>query len=673
MFDGPSAIRLLYLLSSVLIYSCSGNTIQTRVFTDGFQDLSPTEIPMSGSVNPFIYLQNGRGVLGHWTVATSLRQEGFNNAWQIRQGDRGQILAQDFANLDSLNEPISLVTHPIIVAGDSLWSDFKIEVDFTPLAKFDKCGLVFAYQHPNDFFFFGMEGNTVILKHVLQPVTPLRPIEQILEYRPLVWAPGEEMHAVVTVRRNKISTILNDTIRMYEETDLIRPGRIGLISDLPAEFSRVELYLLRGEQRKLIRKKRQLNRKQEIHLDRHPLMVNWRVFNTLEFGTDQNIRLGDLTGDGNKEVLFIRGHPATNNICCISAMNLDGDLIWQYGERESEFRKNGEELPVQIHDLDGDGSREVVFCNEGKVLVLEGKTGKLMFSREIPGAMVPATLVFGDLLATGRDNCLLLSDRNGRLVVMNERLEKLWDKEIDGTSQPMFLDLDGDGHDEVLSGFSVLDHSGDLLFNAGTYIGDKCNGVTLTELDMEGRREPCLLYSAGDWGLLYVNYEGHLLKQNILGHVKYMTVADLDAESPGLELVTSNGWGSDGLIHVLDASGKVSGDLIPASGVSRCIPVNWKGDGEEFFIISADSISGGMFDKDGLLSVKFPSDGHPVQCHMTLDLTGDARDEVLVWDERSLWIYTQDDNPRMGHTYNPDRIPPYNHSMHQMNHSLPAW
>ena len=54
-------------------------------------------------------------------------------------------------------------------------------------------------------------------------------------------------------------------------------------------------------------------------------------------------------------------------------------------------------------------------------------------------------------------------------------------------------------------------------------------------------------------------------------------------------------------------------------------------------------------------------------------VAGDARDEVLVWDNLELWIYTQDDNPRMGNTYAPDREPIYNHSMHHMNRSLPGW
>jgi len=173
--------------------------------------------------------------------------------------------------------------------------------------------------------------------------------------------------------------------------------------------------------------------------------------------------------------------------------------------------------------------------------------------------------------------------------------------------------------------------------------------------------------------VMYADFEGNILKQNIMGHVKYISVADFDLESPGLELISSNGWGSDGLVHISDASGNVRNNFITVNGVSRCLPVNWKGDGEEFFIVSADSVSGGMFDKYGQLSVRFPNDGHPLTCYHVADLNGDTRDEVLVWNHEELWIYTQDDNPRMGNTYNPDRTPMYNHSMHQMNLSLPGW
>jgi rhamnogalacturonan endolyase len=674
MFSGPVYTRFPLIVILLLISSCSGNVMQTTVFSDGFDELDPMIVRLTDSDDAAIYYRSDRGVAGNWRVATTLRQEGFNDAWQIRKSGNTRILVQNFTNLDPQNEPLSLITHPIIMAGDSLWNDFMIEADFTPLAKFDKCGIIFGYKHPNDFYFFGTEGNTVILKHIQQLVTPLRPIERILVHRPLVWTPGEKMHAMVTIRRNKISTILNDTIRMFVEGEQVRSGKIGLISDLPAEFERVEVKMLKGELRKLTRKKRQLNRKQELYLDGHPKMVRWKTFDISDFGTNQNVRIGDLTGNGNKEFLFVCGDRADPSVIrCISAMDLDGRVIWQYGEREGPAKMQGPELPVQIHDLDGDGEREVLFVSDGMIHMLKGKSGSTVRRERIPADMKVESIIFGDLLGTGRDNCILLSDCDHHLAALNERLEQLWEMDLDGGSLPQVYDMDGDGHDEVMFGYSVIDHEGNLIFNTGAFIGDRCNGVSAFEL-MEGDRNiPCLIYAAGDWGLMFVDFEGQIRKQNIIGHVEYLSVADFDMEVPGLEVVTSNSWGSDGLIHACDASGQIIQSYMPVSGVSRCVPVNWKGDGEEFFMMNADSINGGMYDMHGQLSVQFPSDGHPTACYLVQDLTGDARDEVVVWDSRNLWIYTQDDNPRMGKTYNPDRYPLYNYSMHRMNLSLPGW
>jgi rhamnogalacturonan endolyase len=665
--------RILSFLTLVLLSSCSGNVIQTAVFSDGFENLEPGIIPFPEKPDPAIYYQPGMGTLGDWTIATSLRQEGFNQAWEVRHEGGKKVLVQSYSNLDAQNEPLSLVTHPIIVAGDSLWKDFTIEVDFTPLAKFDKCGIVFGYQHPNDFYFFGTEGNTVILKRVLQSVSPLRPIEQILAYRPLVWTPGEQMRAMVTVRRNNISTILNDSIRMYEGMEVFRPGKIGLISDLPAIFSRVEVNLLKGEQRKMNRKQRQQQRRQELHLDGHPSMVRWKALDIKAFGSDQNVRLGDLTGDGNKELLFVRSRKKGKGIACITAANLDGRLLWQYGDPSLSFNEMGGEIPVQIHDVDGDGQREVIFVSGETLYMLGGRKGEVLKSARLPEGMTVRALAFADLEGRGWDHHLVMTDRESLLAVYDENLEVQWLRRTDNSSQPLIHDMDKDGVDEILVGYSAFDHQGELIFNIGEFIGDKCNGISLFELEEDNGIIPCIVYAAGDWGLLYADYEGNILRQTVLGHVNYLTVADFDTENPGLELVTSNRWGSDGLIHVTDARGRIKKHFTAESGPSRCIPVNWKGDGEEFMLLSADTLKGGMFDKWGQLSVKFPADDHPVLCHMVQDLNGDARDEVLVWDRNRLWIYSQDDNPRMGNTYSPDRYPLYNFSMHNMAHSLPGW
>jgi rhamnogalacturonan endolyase len=664
--------RFIHIAFLIFISSCSGNVMQTTVFTDGFQELEPGNRPCFDSSDPAICFDARRGQLGSWSVASTLRQDGFERAWVIQNDGGENYMAQTFTNLNAKNSPLSMVTHPIIVAGESLWSDYSIEVGFTPQAKFDKCGVVFGYKNPADFYFFGIEGNTVTLKHIQQSVTPLRPIERILDIRPLVWSPGERLNATITVRRNKVSTILNDSINMHAE-GLSLSGKIGLISDLPAAFHKVEVKLLSGEQRKLSRRKRQLTRRSEIHQGDHPEMVRWKRIETGEFGTNQNLRLGDLNGDGNKEILFIRPDLSGLGVGSISVVNLEGELLWQYGELQRVQACSGTELPLQVHDLDGDGSREVIFISHGTVYMLDGRTGKLKRRIMVPGSGDVNALIFGDLMGVGRDNCMLLSDRKQLLMALNEKGELIWEQHTSSGSQPMVYDMDHDGRHEVLMGYSVINPEGELIYDVGVHIGDRCNGVTVSEM-VEGEQvTPCLVYAAGDWGLIYYDFEGHLLKQNIVGHVSHLGVANLDADSPGLEVFTSNQWGSNGLSHVVDANGTVKTVFLPESGVFRCLPVNWKGDGEEFLITSADSITGGLFDGAGQLSVVFPADGHPDSYYMAADLTGDARDELILWNLQELWIYTQEDNPRMGNTYAPHRIPLYNWSMHQMNRSTPGW
>jgi hypothetical protein len=72
----------------------------------------------------------------------------------------------------------------------------------------------------------------------------------------------------------------------------------------------------------------------------------------------------------------------------------------------------------------------------------------------------------------------------------------------------------------------------------------------------------------------------------------------------------------------------------------------------------------------------FPDDGHPDLAYHVADLTGDPRDEIIVWDQGRVWIYTQDRAAVRGHegkVYAPRRNPDYNDSNYRATVSLPAW
>jgi hypothetical protein len=80
--------------------------------------------------------------------------------------------------------------------------------------------------------------------------------------------------------------------------------------------------------------------------------------------------------------------------------------------------------------------------------------------------------------------------------------------------------------------------------------------------------------------------------------------------------------------------------MIPGS--SHLEPVNWRGDGQEFALLSGNIIEGGMIDGELRRVVMFPDDGHPDLASAVRDLTGDRRDEIVLWDQTRVWIYTQD-------------------------------
>jgi hypothetical protein len=132
-------------------------------------------------------------------------------------------------------------------------------------------------------------------------------------------------------------------------------------------------------------------------------------------------------------------------------------------------------------------------------------------------------------------------------------------------------------------------------------------------------------------------------------------------------------WGNQGILHFFDANGQIYHDAAPNPFGSMCLPINWTGQPAEYFVHSPNVKWGGMFDGWGRPVVIFPDDGHPDMCNAVLDLTGDCRDEVVVWDQNEIWVYTQDDNPKSGKLYKPQRNPLYNYSNYQATVSLPGW
>jgi hypothetical protein len=182
------------------------------------------------------------------------------------------------------------------------------------------------------------------------------------------------------------------------------------------------------------------------------------------------------------------------------------------------------------------------------------------------------------------------------------------------------------------------------------------------------------VYSCGsDEGLVMISDDGKILKQIRIGHTQTQSVAKYRPEAPGLQIMTANFWRNTGIVTLFDTDANILAqeELIPGS--SHLQPVNWRGDGQEFAMLSANVREGGMIDGQLRRVVMLPDDGHPDLAYQVLDVTGDERDEVIVWDQDSVWIYTQDRPSTGKRMYKPVRNPMYNDSNYRATVSMPGW
>ena len=112
------------------------------------------------------------------------------------------------------------------------------------------------------------------------------------------------------------------------------------------------------------------------------------------------------------------------------------------------------------------------------------------------------------------------------------------------------------------------------------------------------------MIAASDEGMLFIDPRGKILKHHRLGHVQNPVVADFRPDLPGLETVSINFWGNQGIVHFFDADGELYHDFEPCQHGSMMLPVNWTGQPPEYWILSPNVEDGGMFDGWGRQGVR---------------------------------------------------------------------
>jgi rhamnogalacturonan endolyase len=674
--------HIIYLFALAILAGCSGNLSSTLLFEDEFDHL-PTGVlsTSTGALSEFFYMPDA-GQKGNWTVISYGRDKGYEKAWEIVEKNGRNVLRQNYRNLGDEMDLKSRHFHPAIIGGDSAWTNYSVRFTFKPYGLIDKCGLMFRYQNNRCYYFFGMEGKTLTLKLVQHATAPYRPYEKILASRNFNWEKGVEYEGVVTLRDERIYAQVNDSINLVATDITIPQGKVGLLSDVKAEFKSLEVSTLKSEKRKLNRYKGQISNQMAMGLSENPDAVLSKTISTEGFGSGSNLRFGDLNGDGEEDILIaqLKNDDHLQSLACLTALTSRGDILWENGTQQQGEQLYTIDFPIQIHDIDGDGSKEVIYISGESIYILNGASGKRLRKLAMPDAKdkmdsdtyLTKSIFFCDLHAKGRDSDMIVLDGNV-IHAYDERIRPLWTQEVVNASYPAAADIDHDGKDEIATGYALLDDDGSIIWNVEKQFGSEVGEVAMLSLNPEDDNLISVVYGAGDWGCIVLDQSGELIAHHPIGNVRSLTIGNFRNERKGLEMITSNFWGGQGLIHFYNSDGTIYNSFEPGSFGSRCLPVNWMGNGEDYFILNASSGDGGLFNGKGQLMVVLPDDGHPDLNHTVLDISGDSRDEIVVWDQNSIWIYSQIDNPRKGIQDKAFRSPLYNSSFHQSMISIPHW
>jgi rhamnogalacturonan endolyase len=613
------------------------------------------------------------GYLGPWVELTTHHSWRRSVGWNIGE-DGGRKHLEHVA----LREAIP----SILAAGDPLWGDAELTVELRLPAREKAAGLAFRLQTSQQYYalLLGADGTASLVKADFDNCLT------VLAVAALPAVPDGWHRAQIRLDGPRMQAVLDGQTTLTAEDDEYQRGRIALVAWAPARYREVDVRASAPEASVRAGLCSQEAREQAALLERLPRPVLWSSFELGDAGAGRTIRFGDLDGDGEIEILMAQcvERGGTDNIAgisCLTAFKLSGEVLWQVGEPHRRHGLISADVPLQIHDLDGDGHADVVLCKDFMVRVLDGRTGALKQEQPTPAwsgaGRLPSSddlfdrlngdsLFFADLAGRGARRDLLLKNRYGAIWALDAQLNLLWQHGCKTGHSPFVGDWNGDGRDEVLIGSTMLDADGRALWSMPT--DDHVDTAAVVTLKPGG--DPVVLLACSDQGLYFLDLEGRLIRNDRVGHAQDLAIGRFRDDLPGLQFWTKTFWGHPGILFLYSADLEriVTRQEYPFG--SMVYPLHWEGGEIQHVLVSAHPELGGVMDGRGCKAPLLPADGHPWMCCQPLDVTGDCRDEILCWDLERFWIYTQD-RPASGELIPLQREPLYNFTNYGAHLALP--
>jgi len=251
----------------------------------------------------------------------------------------------------------------------------------------------------------------------------------------------------------------------------------------------------------------------------------------------------DLDGDGDVDILWLQSPglfssevfnrppwknritEAEKKLFCLTATDVEGTVLWRIGNpwlvpgaggqpKPRPFITHGAARSVHWADIDGDGTLEVVFTRRDELLLADARGGKI--ERAVKTATDNVRTVCVGRTGPAPTDWTILAKNPESAYPPHEYANPVWfyDRNLKllktgdylGAGHcPQAIDVDGDGFDEFLVGFNLIDHNLETLWTFEPVPADKWNAGQMHVDDLEVGRvggRLCVALAASDTAFL---------------------------------------------------------------------------------------------------------------------------------------------------------------------------
>lgn len=359
---------------------------------------------------------------------------------------------------------------------------------------------------------------------------------------------------------------------------------------------------------------------------------------------------GDLTGDGAAEIVSARNvdRRDVHYTSAVVAQRLDGTVLWRYGDPEIGRKELHHDVACQVYDLTADGRPEVVIATRSadgidSVVVLEGASGRPLRRWPVTKEATDC-LVFANLSGKPSAGDVLVKTRYSRISAYSPAGTPLWSVAKPGgyrtAHQPVPFDLTGNGRDQVMAGYALLDPDGQIrwtLNSAKIELGrghlDACRVVRRGQRPEEWR---LAVTYCGANGLAMIDGSGRTVWEVSGRHFESIHVGRVGPNHGPLQLAVdiAHHPKGEGPLWVFDETGRLLARIMTEHSRHHLL-LDWTGDGHSEIVVAQ-----GVFDHRGrrVATLALP-DGVLPWIVMAGDMTGDGVPDLMLTTRQMSAVY----------------------------------